>query len=410
MLNGARSIVRQACAPKQPEAAAVLEVVILILGAIGHAILWVALVNRAHGLGIKRRWVTLLTLACIAMFGLMPIAVMAGFISIIAPSPTLATTLYYAASCTYVIACAVVTIVAAVQRLSWRYHTERKGVLTTNHTTTIDVAAKTSERLTAPGFATWLSRVPRNEIFDICLQEKHLTISRLPADFPGLRIAHLTDLHMSGRMTRPFYECVVDETNQCGADIIAITGDIVDTDACLAWIPEVLGRLHAPGGVFYVLGNHDKRVDQASLQAALARTDWTHLGPSPHRLSIGGIPILMGGNERPWFGTPTDFTACPAHDEAGLPLRIALSHSPDQIGWACTSDVDLMLAGHVHGGQICLPLIGPFTAPSLFGVRYAAGTFLCESTVLHVSRGTASLTPIRWNCPPEIAVINVVGS
>ncbi len=68
-------------------------------------------------------------------------------------------------------------------------------------------------------------------------------------------------------------------------------------------------------------------------------------------------------------------------------------------------DFDLMLAGHNHGGQIRLPFLGPILAPSLSGVRYASGTFQRDNTVLHVSRGTGGLTPFRWNCTPEIALL-----
>jgi predicted MPP superfamily phosphohydrolase len=385
----------------------VVEIIVLLLAAIGHTVLWVALVNRAHALGIKRRWVDLLTLACIAMFGVMPLAVLAAFISVSQPDPGLRTTMFYAAAATYVVACAVVCVVAALQRLHWRFHAERKGIVTSNHTTRINVAREVAEPMLAPGVVTWLGRLPGNQVLKVAVQEKQITLPRLTAGQGSVRIAHLTDLHMSGRMTRPFYEYVVDQTNRSGADIIAITGDIVDSDECLAWIPEVLGRLRAPGGVFYVLGNHDKRVDQTRLRAALSKTDWTHIGGSTRRLRLGEIDLIIGGNERPWFGPPCDFSEYPEHNAVGLPLRIALSHSPDQFGWACTNEVDLLLAGHVHGGQICLPFLGPFTAPSMHGVRYAAGTFCADKTVLHVSRGTASLTPLRWNCPPEIAILSL---
>jgi hypothetical protein len=387
----------------------VFEIIVLILAAIGHTVLWVALVNRAHALGINRRWVHWLTLACIAMFGVMPLAVLAAFIGISRPDPSLSTTMFYVAAATYVVACAVVCVIAAIQRLHWRFHAERKGIVTSNHTTRVNVARDVAEPMLAPGVTTWLGRLPGNQVLKVAVQEKQITLPRLTAGRGSLRIAHLTDLHMSGRMTRPFYEFVVDQTNRSGADIIAITGDIVDADECLAWIPEVLGRLRASAGVFYVLGNHDKRVDQSRLQAALSKTDWIHAGSSTHRLKSGDIEVVIGGNERPWFSPPAEFDGCPVHNAAGLPLRIALSHSPDQLGWACTNEVDLLLAGHVHGGQICLPVLGPFTAPSMNGVRYAAGTFCIDKTVLHVSRGTASLTPLRWNCPPEIAILNLTG-
>ena len=83
-------------------------------------------------------------------------------------------------------------------------------------------------------------------------------------------------------------------------------------------------------------------------------------------------------------------------------MRILLSHTPDQIEWAQNADVDLMLAGHTHGGQIRLPIVGVSFCPSRFGSRYASGTFYREPTVMHVSRGLAGTRPIRINCPPEL--------
>jgi predicted MPP superfamily phosphohydrolase len=80
-----------------------------------------------------------------------------------------------------------------------------------------------------------------------------------------------------------------------------------------------------------------------------------------------------------------------------------LSHSPDQIHWAREHRFDLMLAGHTHGGQIRIPGLGTVIAPSKYGAKYASGAFYVPPTVLHVSRGVAGLTPVRWNCPPEIA-------
>lgn len=385
----------------------IFDIAILILACIGHTVLWVALVNRAHALGIKRRWVHAMTLTCMAMFGIMPIVVTAAYVSALL-APNLLTTLFYGAARTYVIACAVVCIVGTVQRLYWRFHTERRGVLHSNHTTQINFAEESVEQLLTPGVISLLGRLPGNQILNISVHEKRLVIPRLRSSNALLRVAHLSDLHMSGRMLRPFYEQLVDTTNKLHADMIAITGDLVDSNDCVDWIPDVLGRLHAPAGVFFVLGNHDKRVDQSLLMAALARTSWIHLNSGMRTVQAKGIDLLLGGNERPWYGTPTDFSHAPNHSAAGLPLRIGLSHSPDQFGWACTNDLDLMLAGHVHGGQICLPVIGPITAPSMHGVRYAAGTFRHENTVLHVSRGTAAFTPLRWNCSPEIAVLTLI--
>ena len=66
-----------------------------------------------------------------------------------------------------------------------------------------------------------------------------------------------------------------------------------------------------------------------------------------------------------------------------------------------------MLAGHTHGGQIRLPIIGPIVAPSHFGVKYASGVFYESPTLVHVSRGVSGLDPIRINCPPEVTKITL---
>jgi predicted MPP superfamily phosphohydrolase len=123
--------------------------------------------------------------------------------------------------------------------------------------------------------------------------------------------------------------------------------------------------------------------------------------------TVQNTPLVLAGNEVPWYRPAADLRDSPAHDASGLPLRIVLAHSPDQFDWASANDVDLMLAGHLHGGQVRLPLLGAITSPSLHGVRYASGTFRSGNTVLHVSRGVSSLSPLRWNCPPEIALLTL---
>jgi predicted MPP superfamily phosphohydrolase len=91
-------------------------------------------------------------------------------------------------------------------------------------------------------------------------------------------------------------------------------------------------------------------------------------------------------------------------------LHVLLAHSPDQFKWARRRDFDLMLAGHTHGGQICLPVIGPIHCPSWHGVKYASGVFFEPPTVMHVSRGVSSELPIRLNCRPEVTKLVLRGT
>jgi predicted MPP superfamily phosphohydrolase len=83
-------------------------------------------------------------------------------------------------------------------------------------------------------------------------------------------------------------------------------------------------------------------------------------------------------------------------------FRLLLSHTPDNLPRAKREGVDLMLSGHVHGGQVVLPIFGPVYAPSRYGVKYASGVFHEPPTVLHVSRGLSGRHPLRFRCRPEV--------
>jgi predicted MPP superfamily phosphohydrolase len=307
---------------------------------------------------------------------------------------------------TYLTLCAALLVVAGFQRWNWWRKSERRGPLLTDRTSVIRLADSQTPLL-SPGIPSWLGNLPGNEVLNICIEEKTIAIPRLSHSQPPLRIAHLTDLHMSGRITRRYFERVVEETNALNPDIVTITGDIVECEPCIDWIPETLGRLRANSGVYYVLGNHDRNVNIDRLKKTLADVGLVHLGAECRQLSIRGVPIALGGNELPWFGPASNFDSIPRHDESGLPLRLLLAHSPDEFKWAQAREVDLILAGHLHGGQVRLPLFGAILAPSRYGVRYAHGIFTAGNTVMHVSRGTGSLTPLRYNCPPEISLLSL---
>jgi predicted MPP superfamily phosphohydrolase len=374
-----------------------IRAALLIIGGFGHALLWVSLVNRLHAIALPRKLMDALTLLCGAGVTLIPLAV--GWALVYGGD------LMQGAAWCYTLVCAVAGLLGLGHRVYVHAHRERLGALLNNHTVQHQVANLHGDALTAPGIPTWLSRIPGNQVLTITVHEKELAIPHLKSGPAGLRIAHLSDLHMSGRIAKAYFEAVVEQTNRAEPDMVAITGDIVEHPRCFEWIPDTLGRLCAPGGIYYVLGNHDKKVDVARLHAALADCGLIHVGGRWLETTVRNVPLVLAGNELPWFGPAAAMSTCPPHDANGLPLRVTLAHSPDQFNWAQANDVDLVLAGHNHGGQVCLPVVGAILAPSKHGVRYAAGAFRSGNTVLHVSRGTASHTPLRINCPPEVAVL-----
>jgi uncharacterized protein len=378
---------------------------LLAVAAIGHVIFWAALINRLHGLGLHRRWIDLGTILCGLMMAAVPLAIAAILWQHVRGPAAAAEDFAWRAAWWYSLACAMFCGAAAIHRIWLVLHPERGGVLLENHTTRVNLRQHGDAEYFAPGIPALLGRLPGNQVLDLHIHEKRLVVPRLSPAADGLRIAHITDLHMSGRITKDYFLAVVDEVNRLEPDLVAITGDLVERDECLDWLSDTLGRLRAASGVFFVLGNHDLRVDQGRLRNALSKIPAVHLGSAWRQITVRGASAMLAGNEMPWYEPAPDPADCPAADSAERPLRILLSHGPDQLSWAVEHDFDLMLAGHNHGGQVRLPALGAILAPSRSGTRYASGVFRQGQTVMHVSRGTCSLTPFRWNCPPEIALL-----
>ena len=214
----------------------------------------------------------------------------------------------------------------------------------------------------------------------------------------------------TGLVGKGYFQEVVRVCNDLDAHLVALTGDLVDNESCIPWLPEILGELRSRYGCYFVLGNHDVHAGPQKLRETLEGAGLIDLGSRWLEAPVGEERIVLAGNELPWFPPAADFGSAPPPSSEGGPVRIALSHSPDQFPWAQRNGVDLMLAGHLHGGQIRLPVIGPIVSPSRHGVRYAAGVFQADSTVMHVSRGVSGEIPLRWNCGPEVALLTLRAS
>ncbi len=370
------------------------------LAAVGHVVFWASIVNRLHGMGIERRWVDAATIACAAALAGLPLAVAASFWLQAQYGLRLAATAGWA----YVGCSAVYGVFAVLHRLWITLHPERRGVVDSNHTTHVDMGKHDRAQLTAPGVPSLLARIPGNQVLDLQVHEKRIALPRMP-EGRELRIVHVTDLHMSGRVAKEYFVEMVAAVNALEPDLILLTGDLVEREECMDWVPDTLGSLRAAAGVYYVLGNHDLRIDHRRLVRELSDLGLVHVGGSWRETNVRDTPIVIAGNELPWFGPAPNPAEFPRRDASGLPLRVLLAHAPDRFAWGCRHDFDLILAGHNHGGQVRLPMLGAILAPSLTGTRYASGAFCRGNSVLHVSRGTGSLAPIRWRCPPEIALL-----
>jgi uncharacterized protein len=304
----------------------------------------------------------------------------------------------------YLLACALAGFVMLPWITVKRHRRPRPATLVAETWRTIDVAQKLGFRPLGRGHVSLLARLPGNEIFKVEMAEKTLWFSRLPPAWEGLTILHLSDLHMCGTPGRDFYRIAMQLAAEWEPDIVALTGDIVDSIRHHGWILPALGWLRWKVAAFAILGNHDYWYEPPFIRRRLTRLGMHYLGNNWHQIDVRGEPLVVIGQEQPWSQPGPDLIACPQG-----PFRLCLSHTPDNYRWARRNGVDLMLSGHVHGGQIRFPVLGSLLVPSLYGRRYDCGTFQEGNTVLHVNRGLAGDHPIRYGCSPEVTLLRLTG-
>jgi predicted MPP superfamily phosphohydrolase len=362
-----------------------------VAAVVGHAALTVWLFNRLHAMGWPRRAVKTLEKVLLLTAALAVVWLSLGPLN--------------ATAIAYVVLCCLSLMTSIPCWLVPKLTERPPAALLCNVISTIDIEQQIGFRPVHGGEASFLAAIPGNELLKLAVQRKTIAIANLPLALDGLTIAHLSDLHMTGQLGREFYETIVDETNALAPDLIVITGDILEREACLPWIAPTLGRLKAREGKFFILGNHEQRLrDLQPLRRELIAAGFADMGGQCQLLEFHGICVLMAGTERPWFGCDPDIP----HPALRNPqFRLLLSHTPDQLPFARRHEFDLMLAGHNHGGQIRLPYLGALITPSLYGCRYAGGLYSEPPTLLHVSRGLAGIHPIRLNCPPELPLLTL---
>ena len=277
------------------------------------------------------------------------------------------------------------------------------GCLPKRRVDVIQVQTTTDNSLALTSKCKIARHLPWNQILELSVEEIDLPVRGLPEGLDGYRIAHLSDIHLTGDIHPDFAGYAVLRAAQWQPDMMALTGDIIDKQTCVDWLVDIFSPVDCRDGCFFVLGNHDTRiVDSRQTREAMSRAGWTDLGGRSLRGPLAdGVEGMLIGNEYPWYSRPQ----IPTENDPAF--RILLSHSPDQLWWARRHHVSLMLAGHTHGGQGRLPLAGPILGPSYHGSRFAAGDFYRAPTTLHVSRGLSGTHLLRLNCRPELSLITL---
>lgn len=234
-----------------------------------------------------------------------------------------------------------------------------------------------------------------------------ISLPRLPQEWDGLTIAHITDIHLGKLSDLDDAREIVDMTNQLRPDLIVLTGDFVSrSDSISPALSEVLRDLHAPMGKFAVLGNHEYWTDSPRIIETFEAAGIKFLTNDNHIFTRNDKALVLGGVDDLMEGNPDVLRAFRGIDK-NVP-RILLCHNPDYAeAMPAESNVDLMLCGHTHGGQVKVPLVGPLMLPIIHR-KYAEGLVDGPHCPVFVSRGLGMVEiPVRFNCPPEIPLITL---
>ena len=245
------------------------------------------------------------------------------------------------------------------------------------------------------------------------ITRRALVFPDLPPALDGLRIAHVSDVHAGIHMPEEKMAEIVALTNGLGADLIVQTGDMIDISQ--SYIPEYVRAfrdLHAPLGVVTVLGNHDRYTGADAVIKGVREAGQTFVKNGVHVIEHRGAALALIGIDDPrnWRADdPQDDDLADAlrvTPPASQAFRILLAHRPGAFDGATPRGIPLTLAGHIHGGQFYLPVIG--WSPGRLITKYVMGHFQKGSSQLYVSRGIGVVgVPLRIFVPPEIALFEL---
>ena len=256
------------------------------------------------------------------------------------------------------------------------------------------------------------------------LVQRKVQLNRLPESFHGLKIGQITDIHAGPLVPPDLIKLGVDMVMSENPDLVVLTGDMIsgatrilwtsyggvrprDFDACL----KELSRLTPPLGVYAVLGNHDFWSGPEQTKRLVKGLDTIGvrlLRNQNEEIQRNGESLFLSGVDDYWASSYNLGKSLRGIPESAC--VVLLSHNPDvnEDVTAVEHQVDFIISGHTHGGQVVLPVIGAPYLPSPFGQKYRAGLVRDGKRQTYVSRGLGVFfAPVRLNCPPEVTILNL---
>ncbi len=251
----------------------------------------------------------------------------------------------------------------------------------------------------------------------ISITEIKITSSKIPSSFKGYKILQISDLH--NKKFGDNQDVLIQKMKSIDPDIIAITGDLIDSKSYDAEVSmQLIREMVKKYPVYFVTGNHEQWSGKYnSLEKELKKYGVNVLRNEHVGIRKGEQEINLLGIDDPEFGTGNRDEGNIIIDEikkAKIEMQpdrynVLLSHRPEFIKEYTNERLDLVLSGHAHGGQVRLPFIGGLVAPNQ-GVlpKYTAGLYVEQNTSMVVSRGLGnSIIPQRILNRPEIVVVQL---
>jgi len=207
-----------------------------------------------------------------------------------------------------------------------------------------------------------------------------------------VRILYASDLHLGWAWSESLIEELLDAAQTETPGIILLGGDLIDRENALPLLESLVENLSKVAPVWAISGNHDRVFGVADIRNAVEKGGGNWLEGEKTSIRSGGVRLSIEGS---------------LHRREAGEIRILCAHRPDIFPNAVKAGFDVVLAGHLHGGQCVIATVDQVLYPGAFFSRWHGLRFIEENATMIVSRGAADTLPLRWNCPREVILCEI---
>jgi predicted MPP superfamily phosphohydrolase len=252
------------------------------------------------------------------------------------------------------------------------------------------------------GYGTFIER------YDLRMREEWIRIPGLDPDLEGLRLAQLTDIHLSPFLSERVLERAVAMANETRPHLALVTGDLISLrgdplDSCL----DRLAGLRGDAGVFGCMGNHEIYSDVQDYVAERgAKLGIRFLRSATEPLKFGGATLNLAGVD--YQRMHSRYLVGAEKMVRPAALNVLLSHNPDVFPVAARQGWQFTISGHTHGGQVNVEILRQDLNIARFFTPYTMGLYRIGASSIYVSRGIGTIgVPVRLGAPPEVALLRL---